>query len=269
MLERPIEGKRPRRFPERSDLVTSLVEQGLVADEADLLGRRPDLVGDLMLNWIQHSQTSCRFATQLAKLRDQAGWHNVVFPRRLNDLTFRTMIDSVICPPPDTAELIMFVFPWVQTAEDLAGLIAQIVTCSGWSWVEPIAIDAPAADECLVGLRWLLPSGKSESWALGFAPFNFMPFTRRSPYAAVVIRAADPRPENRPHEGLAPVHLAQVPHFFGERGTPDTGEIWKSTQLQREELLGGELTYAAKARVSFVLPRRLADRYLPTAPSPA
>jgi hypothetical protein len=266
VLERPIEGKPSRRFPEKSDLIKSLVDQGLVANEADLLQRRPDLVGDLMLNWIQHSQTSCRFATHLAKHRREAGWHTIVMPRRLETAQFRAAIDSVLDPPPDGAEMIMFIFPWVTKPEDLADLIAQLGACSGWSWAHPISFDVVGPDQCLVGLRWLLPSGESESWVLGFAPFDFMPFTRRSPYAAIVMRPTDPSQVDRPPEGLAPVHLAQVPHFFGARGVRD-GEIWKLTEEQRRDFLGGELTHVAKARVSFALPVGLADRATPGASS--
>jgi hypothetical protein len=259
VIERPIEGKPTRRFPTRQELVGRLIRQGLVESEADLLERRPDLVAVIMLNWIQATQPGCLFATHLAKHRDEAGWLPIVMPRRLDDSRFREMVDQVLVPPPD-AEMIMFVFPWVTTPEDLADVIAQLRTCDGWSSVDPISLDGAGPDELLIGLRWLLPSGDAESWILGFAPFEFMPFTRRAPYAAVVMRPlSPPEGEKRPETDHIPVHLAQVPHFFGDRH----GEIWSDTVTLRKDLLGGELTHVARARVTFCLPRNLQDRALP------
>lgn len=256
VIERSVGEGPPRRFPERADLVQKLIEQGLVADEDDLLQRRPDLAGDIMLNWIQHSQTGCRFATHLAKRRATSGWQIAVVPRRLREEVFRSVIEGLLRPQPTEAEMVMVVFPWVISPEDLADLIGMLARCEAWSWEEPVSMEGGSHDECLVGLRWALPSGTAESWVLGFAPFPFMPFTRRAPYTAIVMRTRDPEPDALPSEGRAPVHLAQVPHFFGDRAD----EIWKSTQRQRATLLGEELTHAAKARVSFVIPRNLAER---------
>jgi hypothetical protein len=262
MIERPIEGKSARRFPTRQELVNRLVNQGLAKDEQDLLMRRPDLAGDTMLNWIQATQPGCLYATHLAKHRDKAGWLRVVMPRPLDDDKFKARVDGVLCPPPND-EMVMFIFPWVATPEDLADVIAQIGGCTGWSRVDPISLDGAGPDELLIGLRWLLPSGEAESWVLGFAPFDFMPFTRRAPYAAIVMRTLDPPDwQHRPEADLVPVHLAQVPHFFGDRGAYK-GEIWTETEQTRIDLLGGELTHVARARVSFALPRWLDDRARP------
>jgi hypothetical protein len=266
MLEREIDGKPSRRFPTRPELLARLIDRGLVADEQDLLERRPDLAATVMLDWIQSTQPGCLFATHLARHRSKAGWMPVVMPRRLSDEQFNQNLDQILAPPP-TAEMVMIVFPWVETPEELVDVIAQICACSDWSLVDPISLDGEGPDEVLVGLRWALPSGEAESWVLGFAPFDFMPFTRRGPYAAIVMRPLDPPDwQKRPEPDLIPVHLAQVPHFFGERGAYQ-GEIWRETERTRSELLGGELTHAAKARVSFVFPRRLADRLLSKVPS--
>jgi hypothetical protein len=243
-----------------------LVEQGLVRDEEDLRSRRPDLLGELMLNWIQHTQTGCRFATHLAKQRDRAGWSTLVFPTHLDDETFATLVATSLRGAKDEAEMVMFVFPWADTPSDVAEVIRQLVRCEGWWWEEQMTLDEQPHDDVLVGLRWLLPSRTSESWALGFAPFDFMPFTRRGPYASVVLRPRDPTIE-MPPEGRAPVHLAQVPHFLGDRGRYK-GEVWLSTEQQRRDLLQGELTYAARARVTFALPKELVAQLPPPTTEP-
>lgn len=240
------------RFPTRSDYVAFFIGRGLVRDEGDLTARRPDLVCDALLNWLRHSASGCRFATQLAVKRDAARWLTAAFPSRRPDQEFRRDVAAVVQDWPDI-ELVLMAFPWVSTTNDLVFLINQMALCDGWWWEEPPAVDQH--DDVLVGLRWDLPSEKSTSWALGFAPFDFMPFTRRAPWTAIVLRPRDAPPENRPTEGLAPVHLAQVPHFFGERGRFE-GEIWNSTKELRRALLGGELEAAAKARVTFNLPSK-------------
>lgn len=261
MLYREIDGKPTRAFPTREGLVARLIALGLVSDEEDLLANRPDLAATVLLDWIQSTQTGCHFATHLARRRAEAGWLPLVMPRRLEDDELRATVDALLIPPP-AAEMVMIVFPWVSSAEDLVDLIAQMSTCSGWSLVDPISLDGEGPDETLVGLRWALDSGEAESWVLGFAPFDFMPFTRRAPYTAIVFRIQDPPDwQHRPEPDLIPVHLAQVPHFFGDRGAYQ-GEIWLRTVQTRAELLGGELTHAARARVSFSLPASAGRRLL-------
>ena len=257
VIERPIDDGPTRRFPAKSELIDRLVEKGLVADEAHLLAKRPDLVSVVMLDWIQSTQPGCVFAVHLAKRRDSAGWTNVVLPDHVSDHEFQAVVDAVLCPPSPESEMIMVTFPWVERPEDLAEVIRQLGNCTGWSWEDSVSFDGLGPEELLVELRWLLPSGEAKSWVLGFAPFDFMPFTRRAPYAAIVMRPVEP-PEwqQRPEDDLAPVHLAQVPHFFGERGRYK-GEIWTETERQRAQLLGGELVHAAKAHVTFALPRML------------
>ncbi len=258
-----FDGRPPRRFPTRTELIDRLAAKGLVADERDLLNRRPDLVETVMLDWIQSTQTGCGYAAHLAKQRDRAGWIPVVMERRLSDEEFRIAVDAILIPPSPNGEMIMFVFPWVETPEDLADVIGQIGQCTGWSWEDPFSLESYGANELLVQLRWLLPSGEAESWVLGFAPFAFMPFTRRAPYAAIVMRPLDPPDwQERPSDDLTPVHLAQVPHYFGERGKKH-GEVWTETERQRAELLGDELTHVAKAHVSFALPIELEERARP------
>lgn len=248
-VERPRPDQPALRVPCRQDFVDYYVARGDVADEGELVRERPDLVHEAILNWVQHSATGCRFATHLAVRRQQAGWLPVTVSQRLEDKDFHRTITAVIRDTPGV-ELTLLAFPWVETPEDLVELIRQMASCPGWWWEE-----APAGathDGVLVGLRWALPSGKSASWALGLAPFDFMPFTRRAPWTSIVLRPQDPA-QQAPKEGLAPVHLAQVPHFLGDRGRYK-GEVWTSTERLRSALLAGELEAAAKARVTFNVP---------------
>lgn len=253
---------RGRHFSSKTDLIEALIADGLVDSEDDLLRRRPDLVGGLYLDWLQQTPTGCHFATHLALHRSArgdrppAGWVVRTFVEQRSDEEFAADVASATLDGPND-QIILMIFPWVQTVDDLIELITQVQRCDGWSWEEH-----PAGVECedvLVGLRWRLRSDRAVSWALGFAPFDFMPFTRRAPYAAIAMRTLDP-PIDEPPDGRQPVHLAQVPHFLGERGRVD-GPVWQMTQEWRADLLIGEPEYAAKAKVSFVIPEAFKRRF--------
>ena len=238
-----------RRFPNRSDF------------EAHVFGLRrgdgsydPQLASDVMLTWIARGQTGCSFATLLAAAPIDAKWITAAVPERLDQQHLAALFAALVSEPP---EALMVTFPYVDSPKQLAELVEQLASLPGW---RGHLGDSPAPGHISVALRWDMPGQPLASWVLGFAPFDFMPFTRRAPFAAVVYR---PTPQyvaaiERKHEdGIAGVHLADLPINLPE---DEFDKRWAHTERVKKNLLAGELEHAAKAKVAFVLPDEIADQ---------
>jgi hypothetical protein len=69
-----------------------------------------------------------------------------------------------------------------------------LIEDAGW-------LDNEQGDSLHTGLRWNAEDGSYESWAVGIAPYETMPFTRQfsgAPFIALVVRPlppADARPD--------------------------------------------------------------------------
>lgn len=243
--ERVLADGRVNRFPGRADVEAAL--PGLRTDD----GFDAALVGEALFGWVRAGQTGCVFAQLLAGDPPAAGWRSIVVPEPLDD---GVLAEVLAAPVLAGAEAAQVAFPWVGTAEELADLVAQIARLPEWHGVEiPGGADP---DQVRVGLRWRLPEPDHVSWVLGFAPFEFMPFTRRGPFVALELRtAAVYQAARRRVEGHDEVHLADLDAPVG----PDRfARMWARTVERKRSLLAGELEDAAKARVTFSLPRRLA-----------
>lgn len=250
-LERRISDVRTRCFPTKQDLLRLLVDAGEVEDEADLLANRPELVSELMLSWIGYGQTGCHFATKLARSPAESGLLSVAYL----DSPSEAMVESfeaLLLDAPAAFEAVQFILPRVQSPEDAIQLLSNLGAHPRWYTT---SIPNEQGDEDLVGLRWRLPGGRYVSWVLGFAPLETMPFTRRAPYTALFMRMKAPEfhdPDRPTEDDLLAVHLADVPHRLSSESLLQ--KWWRNTRQTKTELLAGELTSAARARVTFSLP---------------
>lgn len=243
-VERVLADGRTNWFPGREDFEAAL--PGLRTDD----GFAAELVGEALFGWVRAGQTGCLFAQLLAADPSSAGWRSIVVPAPVDDDTLATVLGSVVFAGADAAQVC---FPWVDTPEALVEMIAQIARLPDWHGVEI------GSDEELVrvGLRWRLPVADHVSWVLGFAPFDFIPFTRRAPFAALELRtAAVYQSSRRRIEGDNEVHLADLDAPV----PPDRfARMWARTTERKRSLLAGELELAAKARVTFTVPAALAE----------
>lgn len=246
-VERVLADGRVNRFPGRADVEAAL--PGLRTEA----GFDAALVGEALFGWVRAGQTGCLYAQLLAADPPAARWRSVVVPEPLDD---EVLAQVLAAPVFDGAEAAQVAFPWVDTVEELADLVAQIARLPEWYGVEVPGGADP--DVLRVGLRWRLPVPDHVSWVLGFAPFDCMPFTRRAPFVALELRtAAVYRAARRRVEHHDEVHLADLDAPVD----PDRfARMWARTVERKRSLLAGELTDAAKARVTFSLPRSVADR---------
>lgn len=226
--------------------------------EAALPGLRNDsgfdaaAVAEATFGWARTGQTGCLFATLLAAGPGAAGWQSLVIPEAVSDDTLRALLDARLATKPEAATV---VFPWADTATALAALVSQLARLPDWHGVVIHGDEPPGLVR--IGLRWRLPIEDHASWVLGFGPFEFLPFTRRAPFTALVFRcgAAYTLPRRRV-EDHNEVHLADLPAPVDE---VRYDRMWRRTVERKASLLAGELEGGAKARVTFTLPADLRD----------
>lgn len=241
---------RVKRYSSRQDLLEALAEVGAIESPAQPLADNPECVSDMFFLWLQQGQNGCLFATILAGDPSASRWISaVVFNADENVATqLQALIDAGM---RNQVNILQFLFPEINSAEEIAGLISNLCRDSRWWWTEW----PPSDGNISIGLRWQLPSGHYFSATLGFADLPSMPFTRRGPFTGLILRAlepAQPGPDDWQEFGMYPVHLAQVPLPQMDQEMID--RRWVRTQKLKKVLVGDEVPQAAKARVTFSLP---------------
>lgn len=227
------------RHVTKNDLLAQLVANGVIADEQDMLARSPQLTQVVMRTWLASGHTSCLYSNVLGTDEHEGLWGSATIAREVEQDVFDSLITAQMSEL-GRKEIALLTFPYVTTEPDLAQLVGQLAASPEWSWEDR---SRPS------GLRWRLPDGEHVSWALGFGPFPWMPFTRRAPYTSLVLRArpeAHTVPAEAPGpDGLRGVHLAHVPQSIdrGEFGGP----VWTTTEGMKRMLLWADLTKEAQA----------------------
>jgi hypothetical protein len=105
----------------------------------------------------------------------------------------------------------------------------------------------------LITLRWVLPSGNSVNYVLGFAPLDSMPVTRRSPFTAMFLRVKDEkRTAQELEDGRVIVHLADLDSTYRPQQWHDI--VWEKTKEMKANFLQPDSKFTARAKISFSLP---------------
>ncbi|MDA2933380.1 hypothetical protein MYX82_03450 [Acidobacteria bacterium AH-259-D05] len=254
-----------RSFPTLDDYVAWYVAQGHVDDKKDLTENKVHLIPEIFYDWVRRGQVSCYFAVRLAAnaastfnvAKDSVGWDPFVFPHGLENPNLAERINAILIETCTISEGVLLIFPGIETAEDLVCLINKLCEDELWSWTRiPWEGDEKF---CLVGLRWLLPSGKSVNHVLGFSSLPSMPITRRAPFTALVLRVRDKkRTQAKQRENdRTPVHLADMKSPFEIKNTHDV--IWRLTEEYKSKIIEPEMVPTARARITFSLPLELME----------
>lgn len=225
-------------YATKQDLLKPLIDGGLIEDEDDLLTNKPHLTQQVLRQWAASGHTSCLYADHLSPREDL--WGGATLARALPQPAFDTWLGTAMTALA-AKEIGLLTFPYVRTESDLAQMVGQVARSPGWWWEDR----SRRADLVVpVALRWDIPGTEHVSWVLGFGPFEWIPFTRRAPYVALVMRTrpeAYTVPEERPDEtGRRGAHLAHLPHDLehGERG----GRVWLATEGRKRTLLWDDLS---------------------------
>ena len=204
----------------------------------------PDVAVEVFHQWFRSGQSSCMFAKDMAKAPSASrnDWVSICVPARVSDGAMRRMLTQTVGLHPKASQ---FIFPYAQTAEDVAKVLGQITRQDGWYAMRLAVVE----DITLIGLRW---SGVGEgyvTWVLGFAPLPTMPVTRRAPFTAIVLRTVTEHGDiaRKTERDRTVVHLAD---YCKRKGGPK----WENTSRMRAALVEEPRDKWAKAKVAFALP---------------
>lgn len=263
-VRREVSADKVRAFSSWNDLLSHVVEKGEVTSYQDLLERRPDLLDELLFHWYRQGQIACVFAMRLSRQPSQAGWYSIRVSGDWTTEQVAARIDEVAAQ----AQAIQLIFPGLTTANDVARLVVKLCADSRWSCCEIPWKTFVVSDQVIeehgrsipVGLRWHPSSGGYTSWALGIAPFDPMPFTRRfvgAPFSVIVLRPSAPTdfipPKDDPITHLPAAHLAHMDDGFG-KDEELRDKVRNLTSENKRDLLGSDLWSTARAQVTFTFP---------------
>jgi hypothetical protein len=239
-----------RRWPNREDYEdwyrhVGEIEPGVPFDEAY------QVHAPVFLDWMARGQTACRFASVLSRSAEEGSWSSFTVTNELRDDELAEITDRVLRENMEKAELVQLLFPSVVSVHQLCALISNLtVPGSNWHWERT----GESSDSIPVGLRWTLPSKQFVAWTVGFGPFDFLPFTRRAPITAIVVRTSETKRTkyDMSSDGMIPVHLADVDD--GLQSADVRQKLTDATIAAKQNYLGGEFVDSARARVTFRIP---------------
>jgi hypothetical protein len=245
-----------RSFPGLVDYVGQLVSQGVVRDLDDLIQNYSHLIGEIFFQWISTGQLGCLFAAKLARKPRENRWLPIV---QLNALAegarLGNLLNAHLDVASDSHEAAVIILPDITKECHIIELVNNLCSNPSGRWYRTDdGIDPdPSGALCLVGLRWVLKTGTSVNYVLGFAPLPTMPFTRQSPFTALFLRIKEHKrtPAHR-EEGRVQVHLADLDSTFYPQERHD--QVWELTKKARANQVEPNMTRAARARVTFALP---------------
>lgn len=228
-------------------MAAELVREGSVADPSTIyaLAQR---------DWHVRGQTGCMFARIAALQALTLRWDYTV----IRDLSMEysgaieRYLSGIHSDP--RIELASLLFPEVTAAEQAVDIVRNLVAATSF-WLE--------RDETRTGAQHLhvrypvgTPGRTVQAWVMGFAPFKFVPNTRRGPYFELAIRVKE-KPDRIFHrltQDRDVAHLADVPLTMSDRHWEDR---WQSTLARTRMILGGEPNEVSAAKSTLVVPTDL------------
>ena len=199
------------------------------------------------LDFYKDGLDGCRFAQYAAKNPGALGWGHTVIERpsikKIDEEIERAIKDPKIMQ-------LSIILPNIKSKQDLLNLVS-ILKDSKLLYFEE---NDTFADYILYKLRLRL-YGK-ESWVSGFAPMDFLPKTRQSPYTELVVRVKDKPPYKKGIHKPTPeneIHLAnlQVPKLSKKEFT----DMFVDSIKHTTEVLGHKADELAAAKVTFAIPK--------------
>jgi len=209
--------------------------------------------------WHVTGQNGCQFARLAAKDAGVIGWEYLVsdgLPAHLSADDLTELNDHVVAAikRPET-QVLSILMPEITDVNDAVRLMRMLAESGGGFWLEK---DEPTDDGQALYLRYAVEDSL-QAWIMAFAPFDFLPNTRRGPYFELAIRVK-PKPEwlyHRLNQERNLAHLADLPLQMPDRYWDDR---FRSTLERTRRILGGEPDQVSAAKATLVVPfDRLAD----------
>lgn len=196
-------------------------------------------------DWHTRGQNGCNFARIAARKALELGWKSHYIGRDLDDVNdvMRNSEDDADC------EIMSLVFE-PMPASELANTIVTLTEESDFYLEKDELIDDGERRQLF--LHYPLQLGRIAAWSMCFAPYDFMPNTRRSPYIEIATRMKE-KPDGL-HEMLNrkedEAHLADL---IIDKDPKHTGHRITTTIKRTETILGGKPNHitAAKSTITF------------------
>ncbi|MFZ6654726.1 hypothetical protein [Undibacterium sp. TJN19] len=246
-----------RSFPSFDNLAAWVVDNGGADSVESIRVSRPELWSDLLFEWYSSGQIACLFAVHLARLADTAKWYSAVVEGPWDGDYITAIIDASI---EQGAEGLQILFPGHGTDDEAITIVERLAVHSRWRCDDTGWLAGEEGDSIQIGLRWIAPDRSYESWAVGIAPFETMPFTRRfvgAPFIALIVRPLPPAGKRAPTPegptGLPASHLAHMDDALGQN--QEKRDKWtEQTKLGKRALIHPEPLSRARAKVTFSFP---------------
>lgn len=255
-ITRGVGPREARPFSSFDDLAHWLVELGRASD---VKGVRDDPAqwGDILFTWYTQGQVACVFAQRLARDSGAAKWYTATIQGEWQADHITGLVDAAASIGMEALQLL---FPCDGTVEDALLITRRLGEHPRWHVANTGWLNGESGDSLQVGLRWVSQDGEYESWVLGIAPFETMPFTRRlvgAPFIALVLRPTPPDINRAPVPtgslGLPASHLAHMDDGLGEDS--DRREKWTNgTKIAKRALISPDPMSRARAKVTFSFP---------------
>lgn len=261
----PLNDGTERRYPTIADYVDYYVAQGLVRDLNDLIENYPHLINEIFFQWMATGQLGCLFAAKLAKKPRENRWLPIVVPHALDQpRELGDFLNAQLDTASENHEAAVVIFPDTNGPDKIVALVNALCNDPSERWYRTDdGIDPdPSGNLGLIGLRWILGDGRCVNYVLGFASLDSMPVTRHSPFTALFFRiGSEKRTPSHRENGLVQVHLADLDSTFHPQSLHDS--VWEATKRHRAKHVEPQLAPAARARVTFAVPRSLTGALCP------
>jgi hypothetical protein len=242
------------RYSTVADYVEHYVSLGIVRDSEDLVQNYGHLIPEIFFQWVTTGQLGCLFAVKLARKPRENRWLPIVQLDALSQPNLGEVLNAELDAATENHEAAVIIFPGVDSQEQIADLINALCSSPSGRWYWTTAGIEPHPDNAiqLVGLRWVLASGKSVNFVLGFSSLSTMPLTRQSPFTALFLRIGDEkRTPNHREDGKTQVHLADLDSTFYPQELHDL--VVEKTKEYRAKRVEPHLLPVARARVTIAI----------------
>ena len=202
-------------------------------------------------DWQVRGQNGCQFARLAALGADQLRWDYLVVPG--TDVAGQTgagiaaLVGSAAADPG--CEIVSLLFPDVTGCAEAVRISYGLTGQPGF-WLERDDIEGARLH---LHLRYTLPASPVTAWVMAFAPFDFMPNSRRGPFFELAIRIK-PKPAeifHRLNPDRAVAHLADAPLAMSDRRWEDR---WRTTLRRTRMILGQEPDHITAAKSTLAPP---------------
>lgn len=242
-----------------------LLRRKKVLGPGETLVDRPAIARLVYLNWQYGPEVACQFARAIA-----------CRPHRY-DVGVATLGGHITEPSAGQAAMALneklevmkgqeegaaILLPGLVDGAALSALCKTLGQLDGWN-LKARLNPSDRMNRVYVRLTTEVAAGV-EAEVLGVGPFDFLPRTRRAPVAAFHVRTKPTDAKPRDPKDSLKAHLADM-SWPGGRESRQFGKLWKATEKARDAILGGDDS-AARARITFAIPREIWDSAEPQTP---